>query len=731
MTNAECYGHNHRIACKCPPGYVGNPFDRCEHVECHADNDCPNNKACIQDHCVNPCSYLGDPPCAQNAICYVQNHIAGCRCPEQLPMGNPYSYCLPRAPSVHECEVDPDCPSKLACIRNKCVNPCYELSPCHRSAQCSVLDTVPVRTMICTCPEGWVPDERGECHPVIVPIPPGCVSDDDCPYNEACMNRMCRNPCDCGRNTACLVQNHRPVCSCKDGYEGNPNYACHTIGCRVGFECEPGKSCINGQCVNPCLVEDPCGINSECYVARNNAECRCLSGYRGNPYDKCIVVECTSNSDCPNDRQCINSQCINPCIYENPCSPRAECKVQNHVALCRCPSGFIGNPYIDCKREPQPECRQDPECSPRLACIENKCQDPCIIIQPCHVPSECRVDGTVPVRTMICVCPPGYISSGSGTCQPVKQISGCISDNECPTDKACVHGICKNPCNCGPHTDCQVRDHKPLCICRDTFIGNPEIGCIPSGCRTNDECLAHEACIDRQCVPVCDSSRAICGKGATCYGINHRDVCECLPGFVGNARINCRAMSCRSDIECPPTKACINGECENPCEIRNPCDASELCSVYNHRPVCTCPVGYREDFVTGCVKTTETCKYDSDCPSQTACIRDVCTNPCLATEPCGINADCTVLDTEPVRTMICQCKPGYQGNAIVECTKCKYCRILINQKQILLFLLFQHPYVELTKALYQLLMANAFAHQILLLTTMMNVFIVKQHVDTK
>jgi hypothetical protein len=62
---------------------------------------------------------------------------------------------------------------------------------------------------------------------VIVPVPPGCTRDNDCPSSEACINRVCRNPCDCGSNANCLVQNHRPICSCEAGFEGNPNIACH------------------------------------------------------------------------------------------------------------------------------------------------------------------------------------------------------------------------------------------------------------------------------------------------------------------------------------------------------------------------------------------------------------------------------------------------------------------------------------------------------------------------
>lgn len=66
---------------------------------------------------------------------------------------------------------------------------------------------------------------------VVVPVPPGCTADNDCPTNETCINRMCRNPCNCGTNAQCFVQNHRPICSCEEGYEGNPNIACRTGNC--------------------------------------------------------------------------------------------------------------------------------------------------------------------------------------------------------------------------------------------------------------------------------------------------------------------------------------------------------------------------------------------------------------------------------------------------------------------------------------------------------------------
>ena len=53
------------------------------------------------------------------------------------------------------------------------------------------------------------------------------------------------------------------------------------------------------------------------------------------------------------------------------------------------------------------------------------------------------------------------------------------------------------------------------------------------------------------------------------------------------------------------------------------------------------------------------CIQDADCPvTTTICLRNHCDNPCLVSQPCGINAECKVLDTRPVRTMTCVCLEG-------------------------------------------------------------------------
>lgn len=226
--SAVCVSRNHRANCECPPGLEGDPFVRCVSVECRTNNECPLNRVCLSKKCVDPCLYSNR--CASNAICLAANHAAICQCPENLPRGDPLSYCEPLKIYVPppQCTQDFECPKDLACINEKCLNPCKEIGPCDSSAECRVINSVPVRTMMCVCPDNWAPNENGQCRPVQSPLPPpGCKVDNECPQTEACFSGVCRDPCNCGSSAQCSVQNHRAICKCNDGHEGNPNIACY------------------------------------------------------------------------------------------------------------------------------------------------------------------------------------------------------------------------------------------------------------------------------------------------------------------------------------------------------------------------------------------------------------------------------------------------------------------------------------------------------------------------
>lgn len=73
--------------CFCLPDYQGDPYFQCR-PECVQNTDCPQNRACIKNKCVDPCPGV----CGQNAECSTFNHIPICSCPSGMT-GNAFSTC--------------------------------------------------------------------------------------------------------------------------------------------------------------------------------------------------------------------------------------------------------------------------------------------------------------------------------------------------------------------------------------------------------------------------------------------------------------------------------------------------------------------------------------------------------------------------------------------------------------------------------------------------------------
>lgn len=109
----------------------------------------------------------------------------------------------------------------------------------------------------------------------------------------------------------------------------------------IGFICavtEPPS-------IDPCALS-PCGANAIC----DNGECRCLPEYIGNPYEACRP-ECILNSECARDKTCLKNKCKDPC--PGICGQNAQCDVVNHIPVCSCPSGYIGDPFVSCRVQPR------------------------------------------------------------------------------------------------------------------------------------------------------------------------------------------------------------------------------------------------------------------------------------------------------------------------------------------------------------------------------------------
>ena len=58
--------------------------------------------------------------------------------------------------------------------------------------------------------------------------------------------------------------------------------------------------------------------------------------------------ECTTDPECPDHLACIREKCQNPC-FTTTCGVNAECRVTRHRAICYCKPGYEGDPYRICE----------------------------------------------------------------------------------------------------------------------------------------------------------------------------------------------------------------------------------------------------------------------------------------------------------------------------------------------------------------------------------------------
>ena len=100
--------------------------------------------------------------------------------------------------------------------------------------------------------------------------------------------------------------------------------------------------------VDPCNP-NPCGPNSNPpRQIGDRCDCSCLPEMIGSPPN--CRPECVINSDCTSDKACINRKCQDPC--PGLCGVNAYCNVRNHVPICICNQGYIGDPFSNCYTPP-------------------------------------------------------------------------------------------------------------------------------------------------------------------------------------------------------------------------------------------------------------------------------------------------------------------------------------------------------------------------------------------
>lgn len=213
---------------------------------------------------------------------------------------------------------------------------------------------------MCSCVPGYI-GSPPNCRPE-------CVVSSECAQNEACNNQKCRNPCPgtCGIGAKCEVINHNPICSCPPRYTGDPFIRCSPIRKHEMRESVCGL--VAGWCqtrgnggfpslLSPSADTPPAPPVNPCQPSPCGpyAECRVIAE---SPSCSCLPEyrgsppncrpECVSNSECSSHLACMNQKCRDPC--PGSCGANAECRVVSHTPMCVCLSGFVGDPFSQCNR---------------------------------------------------------------------------------------------------------------------------------------------------------------------------------------------------------------------------------------------------------------------------------------------------------------------------------------------------------------------------------------------
>lgn len=216
----------------------------------------------------------------------------------------------------------------------------------------------------------------------------------------------------------------------------------------------------------------------------------------------------------------------NPCV-PSPCGANSECRAVGNVPSCSCTVGYTGSPP-NCR----PECVINPECPSNLACIREKCTDPCP--GSCGFAAQCSVVNHTPM----CICPEGYTGDPFTSCTPkppTRKIPYQRVNQERLNGRTFLAvKVETDPCNpspCGPNAQC----NNGVCTCLPEYQGDPYAGCRPE-CVLNTDCPKTRACVRNKCVDPCPGT---CGQNAECSVINHIPNCVCVQGFEGNAFVVC------------------------------------------------------------------------------------------------------------------------------------------------------------------------------------------------
>ena len=321
-----------------------------------------------------------------------------------------------------------------------------------------------------------------------------CVYDSDCGSGQACTGNKCETV-DLCENVSCTggqtCNASTGECECPSGQVLSDG-RCEQANCANGGpSCSTGVCDMDsGQCVE-CTSDSHCGGNKECI---NNT---------------CQVIDACKNVTCTGGKSCVDGTCVCP---SGQLDNNGTCEAPN------CTNGGIScsGSTPQCSSSGQcVECTSDSHCANGEKCISNFCQT----VDACE--GITCVGGKICVNGN-CLCPSGQLDN-NGTCELPNCANGGIT---CTGGKECQNKVCVCPSN------------KP----------NLSNGvCVE--CASNSQCSGGKECSGNVCK--CPSSKPYL-NGGTCAECSINSHCS-------------NGKTCQSGIcACPSGQSIFNGICEIP-----------------------------------------------------------------------------------------------------------------------------------------------------------------------
>src|SRR3989344_67271 len=302
------------------------------------------------------------------------------------------------------------------------------------------------------------------------------------------------------------------------------------VNAAVGDICSSGSACGNGEV---------CGFST----------------------NRCILAQCTRNSECSDNGVCIRRQCASRDSYIS-CGSSRDCGIDN---LCYTSLSWVDvciNPNQDRGR-----CTNDAGCSNGYFCrlVGNSGARYCVRSDFVGLSSNGGTTTQTP-------------STSSATAPPPPVM--CARVEDCPHGGyTCAAGICEISSAARALIN-QGRTASPL-NCDGSRL--PKIG---QRCLRDDTCACGEQCTDRICEEtgtstsgfVCTSDRN-CNAGESCVNS------ACVTGYVGQ----CPLSALRNSCGCQNSNSCNGlylGLCSSASARAITCAAGHQCSVVNGRASC-------------------------------------------------------------------------------------------------------------------------------------------------